>query len=124
MPGETARITQLDHGIAAIDTDYVRPLLDASHLIIDDGRAAFVEDPNEQVKWALRRLYYRQRAYYETHGRYAATLQDLNADDIAVDGHDFVPAMQATARLYEISAAGFGGKTLFIRNDGKVWVDD
>lgn len=43
MPDETARITQLDHGIAAIDTDYVRPLLDASHLIIDDGRAAFVD---------------------------------------------------------------------------------
>lgn len=31
------------HGITAIDTDYVRPYLDASHLIVRDGRAAFVD---------------------------------------------------------------------------------
>ena len=43
MPRETARTTHLDHGITAIDTDYVRPLLDASHLIVEDGRAAFVD---------------------------------------------------------------------------------
>lgn len=43
MPRETARTTHLDHGITAIDTDYVRPLLDASHLIVADGRAAFVD---------------------------------------------------------------------------------
>jgi glyoxylase-like metal-dependent hydrolase (beta-lactamase superfamily II) len=43
MPVEAARTTRLDHGITAIDTDYVRPLLDASHLIVADGRAAFVD---------------------------------------------------------------------------------
>lgn len=32
-----------EHGIHAVDTHYVRPGLDASHLIIDDGRAAFVD---------------------------------------------------------------------------------
>ncbi len=43
MPAESARVTELDHGIAAVDTDYVRPLLDASHLIVENGRAAFVD---------------------------------------------------------------------------------
>jgi glyoxylase-like metal-dependent hydrolase (beta-lactamase superfamily II) len=38
-----ARTTQLNDGIVAIDTEYSRPLLDASHLIIEDGRAAFVD---------------------------------------------------------------------------------
>ena len=32
-----------DHGISAIDTDYVRPRLDASHLMVRGGRAAFVD---------------------------------------------------------------------------------
>ena len=32
-----------EHGICAIDTGYVRPRLDASHLIVRDGRAAFVD---------------------------------------------------------------------------------
>ena len=43
MPSESARTTKLDHGITAIDTDYVRPLLDASHLMVENGRAAFVD---------------------------------------------------------------------------------
>ncbi len=43
MPKVNAEITDLDHGIAAIDTDYVRPALDASHLIVESGRAAFVD---------------------------------------------------------------------------------
>jgi len=30
-------------GIIAVDTEYVRPRMDASHLIIDGGRAAFVD---------------------------------------------------------------------------------
>ena len=36
-------ITKLDDGIVAIDTEYARPLQDASHLIVAAGRAAFVD---------------------------------------------------------------------------------
>jgi len=32
-----------EHGITAIDVEYVRPMLDASHLILHRGRAAFVD---------------------------------------------------------------------------------
>lgn len=37
------RYDDFDHGISAIDTDFVRPYLDASHLIVRNGRAAFVD---------------------------------------------------------------------------------
>ena len=40
---KTAHITEFEHGISAIDTDYVRPLFDASHVIVQDGHAAFVD---------------------------------------------------------------------------------
>lgn len=43
MSGHRARTTELNDGIVAIDTEYARPLQDASHLIIDGGRAAFVD---------------------------------------------------------------------------------
>src|SRR5262245_33813816 len=36
-------IVHFDHGITAIDTHYVRPCLDASHLIVEGDRAAFVD---------------------------------------------------------------------------------
>lgn len=39
----TAATTILNDGIVAIDTEYARPLQDASHLIIEGGRAAFVD---------------------------------------------------------------------------------
>ena len=43
MPRPRAAITRLENGITAVDTDYVRPILDASHLIVESGRAAFVD---------------------------------------------------------------------------------
>ncbi len=43
MIQQTAHITELDHGISAIDADYLRPLFDAIHLIVQDGHAAFVD---------------------------------------------------------------------------------
>ncbi|MDJ0917843.1 MAG: MBL fold metallo-hydrolase [Woeseiaceae bacterium] len=38
-----AALTDYDHGISAVDTEYIRPRLDASHLIVESGRAAFVD---------------------------------------------------------------------------------
>ena len=43
MPGGVAQTTALDHGITAVDTEYDRPLQDASHLLVEAGRAAFVD---------------------------------------------------------------------------------
>ena len=48
MSGHHAQTTVLDDGIVAIDTEYTRPLLDASHLIVESGRAAFVDTPDER----------------------------------------------------------------------------
>jgi glyoxylase-like metal-dependent hydrolase (beta-lactamase superfamily II) len=36
-------LESLGHGIHAIDTGFVRPYFDASHLVVEDGRAAFVD---------------------------------------------------------------------------------
>ncbi|MGH8129984.1 MAG: MBL fold metallo-hydrolase [Steroidobacteraceae bacterium] len=43
MPEVASKLTDFAAGITAIDADYVRPRLAASHLVIDDGRAAFVD---------------------------------------------------------------------------------
>jgi len=43
VPGGHAQLTKLDDGIVAIDTEYVRPIQDASHLVVENGRAAFVD---------------------------------------------------------------------------------
>jgi glyoxylase-like metal-dependent hydrolase (beta-lactamase superfamily II) len=43
MPASQAQVTTLGDGIFAIDTEYLRPLQDASHLVIEGGRGAFVD---------------------------------------------------------------------------------
>jgi glyoxylase-like metal-dependent hydrolase (beta-lactamase superfamily II) len=39
----TPAFEDLGHGITAIDTGFVRPFFDASHLVVENGRAAFVD---------------------------------------------------------------------------------
>jgi glyoxylase-like metal-dependent hydrolase (beta-lactamase superfamily II) len=36
-------LIRYDHGIAAVDTHYIRPGLDAAHVVVRDGRAAIVD---------------------------------------------------------------------------------
>ena len=43
MPEPVSRTTELGDGITAIDTDHIRPLFDASHLMVEQGRAAFID---------------------------------------------------------------------------------
>jgi glyoxylase-like metal-dependent hydrolase (beta-lactamase superfamily II) len=43
MPAQHPHTTILEHGVIAIDTEYARPLQDASHLIVEEGRGAFVD---------------------------------------------------------------------------------
>jgi ribonuclease BN (tRNA processing enzyme) len=43
VPEVRSRLTEFGAGITAIDADYVRPRLAASHLVVDGGRAAFVD---------------------------------------------------------------------------------
>jgi Carbohydrate family 9 binding domain-like len=85
------------------------------------GTEAFVDDPNERVRWALRRLYYRQRARRAATGAYASTLDALEVANIRVDGLEFRPVLHATPSLYEIVAPGFAGAVVHIDQDGRVW---
>ena len=91
-----------------------------SSAVAGSGVQAFVEDPNDRVKWALRRLYYRQRRYRAEHGQYARDLATLGARSITVDGLEFNPSLQATDDVFLITAPGFGGATVSIQQDGRV----
>jgi hypothetical protein len=93
-----------------------------SDLAAGKATEAFVEDPNEAVKWALRRLYYRQRSFRAEHGQYANTLGELAASDVRVEGGNLTASLGTTASLYEITAPGAGGATVHISQDGRTWI--
>ena len=53
----TSPYQRLDHGISVVDTDFVRPRFDASFLMVENGRAAFIETgPNSAVPHLLAAL--------------------------------------------------------------------
>jgi glyoxylase-like metal-dependent hydrolase (beta-lactamase superfamily II) len=57
MPGGSAQVTTLNDGIFAVDTEYARPLQDASHLVVEGARAAFVDTgTNDSVPLLLESL--------------------------------------------------------------------
>jgi hypothetical protein len=82
----------------------------------------FVEDRNDRVKWALRRLYYRQRRHRAAHGRYATDIGELRVDDIRVEGLEFRPSLAATPSRYEVTAPVFDGVFVHLTEDGRVWI--
>ena len=53
MSGQHSNTTALEHGIVAVDTEYARPLQDASHLIIENGRAAYRRYWRQQQRSAI-----------------------------------------------------------------------
>jgi len=58
MPAGNPQITRLNDGIFAVDTEYLRPLQDASHLIVENGRGAFVDTgTNDSVPLLLDALH-------------------------------------------------------------------
>jgi hypothetical protein len=98
-------------------------LVQFSDAIAGAATTTFFEDPNERVRWALRRLYYRQRDYRAAHRRYARALTELgDARTIAVEGLAFAPTLQSTDSLYELQAPGFDGATVHLSQDGRVWL--
>lgn len=51
----------------------------------------FVNRPDEQVKWALRQLYYRQKAYYAENKRYTDVVNSLRLEEVEMENEAFMP---------------------------------
>jgi len=57
MSGSVPRLTKFADGITAVDTEYVRPQMDASHVVVSGSRAAIVDTgPNSSVPLILAAL--------------------------------------------------------------------
>lgn len=88
------------------------------------GKERFVERPEEKVKWALRRIYYAERAYRFEKGSFASDLGALGLKGEAalkVKGWSFPPVIQTTASLFEAVYEVKSGEAWHIRQDGLVW---
>ncbi|HVP90014.1 MAG TPA: carbohydrate-binding family 9-like protein [Terriglobales bacterium] len=91
------------------------------------GGDRFAERPDEKVKWALRRIYYRERAAFDEKGSFSNDLGALglrNAKELKVKDWAYPPAVQTTRSLFEAVYTNKAGASWHIRQDGLVWKDE
>jgi hypothetical protein len=90
------------------------------------GKEKFARRPDEKVKWALRKIYYAEWAYYEKNGSFGADIGALGLKGesvLKVKGWSYPPAIQRTKSLFEAVYASKSGESWRIRQDGLIWKD-
>ncbi len=91
------------------------------------GGDKFIDHPEEKVKWALRKIYYGERAQFGEKGAFADDLGSLglkNAKELKVKGWFYPPLLQTTKSLFEATYTNKAGASWHIRQDGLVWKEE
>jgi hypothetical protein len=84
-------------------------------------KEAFRVRPEEAAKWALRRVYYKQNAYFLGHGEYSESAETLGLGEIKVAGYKWPPRIRRALSLWEAFLEredGRGGVSIF--SNGRV----
>lgn len=90
--------------------------------IAGKAESALIPDPDEKIKWKLRKIYYKQRQYHKKHGKYASKLKQLKAKEIKANNSGFSPKMRTTQSLYEITMPSADKKYIWhIDQSGRTW---
>lgn len=91
--------------------------------VVGSKQAAFVENKDEAVKWYLRMIYYKERNYFETHGKFTSNLDNLGLKEAAIEGYSKLPVIECTSDMFEAYLkSNDGNKKIHIRNDGLTWI--
>jgi len=86
-----------------------------SPLAAGAGVEQFRDNPDEALKWQLRRIYYRQVDFRKANGRYAENLAQL---DLAIRGAQLL----LLGERYVVTLPSSGGGRVTLTEEGKVWV--
>lgn len=90
------------------------------YLLFAEGPAEFSRPPDEEIKWELRRLYYRQRNFYARHGCFCSDFARLKGRD----SWTTEPLIEVTTSLFQARVLSRVNRSaLIIREDGRVWVE-
>ena len=82
----------------------------------------FLDNGMDRIRWALRQVYIRQRNYFFKNERYTASLKELNLKDRPIEGVPWPPTLMVTPSGWEAELV-LDDKSMYIRKDGKVWVN-
>ena len=85
-------------------------------------KVTFNSKKDEKVKWELMNVYYAQRAYIQSTGKWATKVSKLKNVGLDTESLKYVKSIQTTKSLYEATAHRKGSKYLWhVDNSGKLW---
>jgi len=76
----------------------------------------FIFNEDENIKWKLRQLYYKQRTYYMQNGEFAYNLKTLNIETLNIDGFQPIQ-IYTTPNTFEAILISNDEQTTFIINN-------
>jgi len=89
---------------------------------VGTGQESFTVHPEENAKWALRKIYYRQKEFYRKSGHYSSSASELGLGNVKVGGYIWPPTIQCTSSLFEAVIKSVDGKERWhISDDGRTW---
>lgn len=89
---------------------------------VGTGEVKFKPNPEEDIKWLLRNLYYAEKQYYEQHGTYTSELTKLNLPKPIRQKINQKPEIETTESLFEIKYPAIEkGMEWHIKADGEIW---
>jgi hypothetical protein len=109
-------------GVIAMHQPETWGFLQFSDKTAGSGTDVYREDPDNEIKWALRTLYYREKEWFPKHKSYSANMPDLNMSEYTVAGVVFKPEIRLTRSMFEATYPSTDGKhTWHITRDGRIW---
>lgn len=86
-----------------------------------EGGEDFVRRPEEAAKWALRKVYYKEKTCCLIHGACTDRLSELGLGKVTVEGYVWPPRVRIAFDLWEAVLENADGReSLFITGDGLV----
>jgi hypothetical protein len=86
-----------------------------SNTTVGNGEEAFTPRLEEEARWFLRQVYYKQHRWFSSHGEFSE-----DANSIGVPESPLGLEMSATQKLFDAWVT-VEGKELHISNDGRIW---
>ncbi len=97
-------------GLIAMHYPEMWGMVQFTETVVGSTVVAFVPDPVDKARWALRQIYYAERNYNSLHGRYTADADSLPLISAPPDGFRWPPTIQASTSLFEASVVSRDGR--------------
>ena len=92
-----------------------------SGLVAVEGEEEIRADPTAAARWALRLLYYRQRAHQARHGAFTPDLEALGLSQLDAGPYRWPPALTVGKLQLEAVLEDGEGEVLRLTQDGRLW---